>query len=256
MLFFRHRHRPLLQQAGHLPIQLGKHGFALRQFLLNRRQRGLDRRQRGLQLTLGACQLFQFAGFLLLLLLEQLGSIPGYFSRRQRLCLLMFDAGQTFSRLPDDLIGCNRLKPGLLQPRDHASLVRRCRGFLGVQGRDFRFGLRQTSPQRPEFASQQLHFQTTRLLLQGLIGPCLSRLPLQRIELFFYFGDDIADTEQILLGRFKFSQCFGFLFFVPDDSGGFLDEFTPVLRRRIQNLVDLALGNHRMALASRTSVEQ
>ncbi len=92
--------------------------------------------------------------------------------------------------------------------------------------------------------------------MQGLIGPRLARLPLKRIQLLLDFGHDVSDTQKILLRRFQLTKRFGLLFFVTHDAGGLLDQLTPVLRRRIQDLIDLPLGNHRVPFASRARIEQ
>jgi hypothetical protein len=54
--------------------------------------------------------------------------------------------------------------------------------------------------------------------------------------------------HQILLRRFKFAEGFGLLFFVADDTGGFLDQLPAILRRGLQDLLNPPLLDDGMAL--------
>ena len=187
---------------------------------------------------------------------KQLSSTPFDLRSGQCLGLLLLDTCQFFTNFADGIGHADRIEPSLFKIRREPGLLSRLFCFLLIKSEHLTLDVLQRLPQGPKLFGQQRHFDHTDFPLQGLIGSRLARLPLKRIQLLLDLGHDVSDTEQILLRRFQLTQRFGLLLFVTHDTGCLLDQLTPVLRRRVQDLIDLPLGDHRVPFASRARIEQ
>ncbi len=255
-IFLLKRGGPVLHEPLHVLIERRERLFALRQFLLQRGERREEGRFGLFHLILLPRQAIEFLPSLDPLLLVQFAPVAFHFDRSQGLRLLLLDLRQLFATLTDDDAGFVHGQSDPLQLGGETSLLGGLLGLLAGQGFQLPLDLDDRRAQPAVLIGQQLDLQRARLLLKHLIGPRLTRLALERVQLFFHFGDDVADAQQILLGRVELPQRFRLLLLVADDPGGFLDQFTPVLRGGIQNLVDLPLGNHGVPLGPRSGVQQ
>ncbi len=89
-----------------------------------------------------------------------------------------------------------------------------------------------------------VRLEHAKVRVQRLIPARFPRLPLQRTDLAFHFLDDVADAQQIRLGRLKLPECFAFLRLVLRDAGGFFEDRTTIFGAGAQNQVDSALLHH------------
>src|SRR5438552_11578454 len=89
-----------------------------------------------------------------------------------------------------------------------------------------------------------MRIKDTEVVMQRLVTPRLARLPLQRTDLAFYFFNDVADAQEICIGRFQLAQRLAFLRLVFCDSCRFLKNYASVLGARAQDHIDLALFHH------------
>ncbi len=80
--------------------------------------------------------------------------------------------------------------------------------------------------------------------MQCLVTPRFASLALQGTDLTFYFLNDVANAQEICLGRFQLAQRLAFLRLVFCDSGCFLKHSASIFRTRTQDHIDLALFHH------------
>ncbi len=73
-----------------------------------------------------------------------------------------------------------------------------------------------------------------------------SGLPAQRFELTPELGGQIGEPGQVRRHRVEFAQSFFLALAMLEHTGGFLDERPPILRPRLQDLLELPLPNNHM----------
>ncbi len=81
-------------------------------------------------------------------------------------------------------------------------------------------------------------------------------LPAQRIELTPELGGQIGEPGQVRRHRVEFAQSFFLALAMLEHTGGFLDERPPILRPRLQDLLELPLPNNHMHLTADAGVAQ
>src|SRR6266700_7490748 len=86
-----------------------------------------------------------------------------------------------------------------------------------------------------------MRIKDTEVVVQRLVTPRFARLPLQRTDLAFYFLNDVADAQEICLGRFQLAQRLAFLRLVLCDSCRFFKNYASIFGARVQDYIDIAL---------------
>ena len=81
-------------------------------------------------------------------------------------------------------------------------------------------------------------------------------LPAQRLELAADLGEQVVETRQVALARVELAQRLLLALAVLEDARGLLDEATAVLRRRVQDRVELALADDDVHLAADAGVRE
>lgn len=81
-------------------------------------------------------------------------------------------------------------------------------------------------------------------------------LPAQRFELTPELGGQIGEPGQVRRHRVEFAQSFFLALAMLEHTGGFLDERPPILRPRLQDLLELPLPNNHMHLTADAGVAQ
>jgi len=184
-----------------------------------------------------------------------------------------------------DALGGQRLgaAQALAQPREgEPGLLRLCQGGQVLAERGLQRGLallRLLGGRLHALAPLEEDRLVGHLLLQRgaggdqvvgeQAGPCVADVGLdgggparhlgltaQRLELATDLGQQVVETREVALGRVELAQRLLLALAVLEDAGGLLDEAAPVLRRRVQDRVELALPDDHMHLAADAGVGQ
>ena len=225
-----------------VPLQLKQH-----------RPKGLDFR---LRLLLIRRQPFHLLRGLHALTFKQFRSVPFDLRGRQGLRLPLFGAGQRVTYTRNGRRRVVHAQPDRFLLRVEVGLFGHLFRFLRFYLARFVIDGLQVGMHGAIVAGQEFDFETAGLLLQRLIRTRLASLTLQRIQLLFDLGHNVAHPHQILLRRFKLAKGFGLLFFVADDTGGFLDQLPAILGRGLQDLLNPPLLDDGMALGPRPGFNQ
>jgi len=106
-------------------------------------------------------------------------------------------------------------------------------------------------------ARGELHLlPAPQFLPQAAIAACLRGLPLQHTALLLHFEDDVVDAGQVLLGGFELELGGSTPALVLGDPGCLFDQLPAIGGPGAQNLADLALLDHRIALDADACVHQ
>ena len=54
-----------------------------------------------------------------------------------------------------------------------------------------------------ELLARIMRIKDAKIVVQCLVTPCFARLALQRTDLTFYFLNDVANAQEICIGRFQ-----------------------------------------------------
>ena len=184
------------------------------------------------------------------LLVKQVGSIALDFHGREGLPDAVLQLSKLLVQMSGALPVTEQRRFGLLVRRRQASFLGHEFGLAQSQLGQFGFHVRPLPMQAFKIVLQEQDFEGAGFFLQLPIMLGLLRLALQGPQLFFHFGNDVAHASQVLLRGFEFVQGFRLLFFEAADSRGFLDERAAVLRRPGEDVIDIALFDHRMPLGA------
>src|SRR5205809_6736817 len=105
-----------------------------------------------------------------------------------------------------------------------------------------------------ELLPRMMGVKNAKIVMQRLVTPRFARLPLQGTDLTFYFLNDVANAQEICLGRFQLAQRLAFLRLVFCDSCRFFKNYASVFGARAQNHIDLALFHHGVRSSPNTCV--
>src|SRR5439155_5836887 len=109
---------------------------------------------------------------------------------------------------------------------------------------------------RPVIVDEDGELETPDFLPERLKLFGRPSLPFQGRQLAPDLIDNVADSQQILMGGLQLPQRLALLFLVADDPGCLFDQLAALDRRRLQHAINPALLDGRMPLAASARVEQ
>ena len=181
---------------------------------------------------------------------KQIGAVPLHFHGRECLPDFLFQPSQFFLHVSD-------LFPVLQQCRLVCLMRRLQTGLLGhefglpyLQLCQVGFNAGPPAGQIVIIVFQNSDFQRATRLLHRLILFGLSHLSGQGLQLFMDFGNNIADSIQVLLRDFEFPNCLQFLSLKAHNACCFVDKRPTILRRSGEQVIDIALFDHRMSFGA------
>ena len=184
------------------------------------------------------------------LLVKQVGSIALDFHGRESLPHVVLQPSKLLLQMSGAFPVTEQRRLGLLVRRRQASFLGHEFGLAQSQLGQFGFHVRPLPMQAFKIVFQEPDFEGAGFFLQLPIVLGLLRLALQGPQLFFHFGNDVAHASQVLLRGFEFVQGFRLLLFEATDSRCFLDKRAAVLGRPGEDVIDIALFDHRMPLGA------